>query len=454
MRPDASCWSRSFCRSRDRTSSGSVKSEEDGREMFRPRTILAICLILMAESRMDKQESLPNRRTRDKHEMADQAMDTIDLDKGSGLNSVEVARDRSIRANYELQDQEPDDIDFDMESGSGLTSEDLDNPEDYKLPEMDKRQSPAPKKKVHRAFGWTIGTMLTLASIILLIGTLSLTSRGTQTTGEQEENRGKCCTLVSWLTKTSSQLPMWKSLALKLFITVISTLGAGAFSLLLTNLLADREESVEQTVREILGLNEDNNTDRRKRSTEADPGKVHWLAVLFLIWLTTIPLICYIIVAKFNDSDWTARECYSPDTELGDNRFMQERRRQERRENREQKRLRTRARQAADSSTDSWPTPPSLYRSSAETPPPPFCSVAAGSHPTPPAPPPSTNTTTGMTTAASGRTQTAVRWFARFQKGLKQDTGDRETGQQLEILEEEPRRPHHIYSEPTATTSG
>ena len=251
---------------RDRTSSGSVKSEEDGREMFRPRTILAICLILMAESRMDKQESIPNRRTRDKHEMADQEMDTIDLDKGSGLNSVEVARDRSIRANYELQDQEPDDIDFDMESGSGLTSEDLDNPKDYKLPEMDKRQSPAPKKKVHRAFGWTIGTLLTLASIILLIGTVSLTSRGTQTTGEQEENRGKCCTLVSWLTKTSSQLPMWKSLALKLFITVISTLGAGAFSLLLTNLLADREESVEQTVREILGLNEDDNTDRRKRT--------------------------------------------------------------------------------------------------------------------------------------------------------------------------------------------
>merc|ERR1712055_1256764 len=115
-------------------------------------------------------------------------------------------------------------------------------------------------------------------------------------------------------------------------------------------------------------------------------------AVLFLIWLTTIPLICYIIVAKFNDGEWTARECFSPDTELGDNRFIQERRRQERRENREQKRLRTRARQAADSSTDSWPTPPSLYRSSAETPPPPFCSVAAGSHPTPPAPPPSTNT--------------------------------------------------------------
>ena len=438
---------------RDRTSSGSVKSEEDGREMFRPRTILAICLILMAESRMDKQESLPNRGTRNKHEMADQEMDTIDLDKGSGLNSVEVARDRSIRANYELQDQEPDDIDFDMESGSGLTSEDLDNPKDYKLPEMDKRQSPAPKQKVLRAFQWTIGTLLTLASIILLIGTVSLTSRGTQTTGEQEENRGKCCTLVSWLTKTSSQLPMWKSLALKLFITVISTLGAGAFSLLLTNLLADREESVEQTVREILGLNEDNNTDRRRRSTEADPGKVHWLAVLFLIWLTTIPLICYIIVAKFNDSDWTARECYSPDTELGDNRFMQERRRQERRENREQKRLRTRAREAADSSTDTWPTPPSLYRSSAETPPPPFCSVAAGSHPTtPPAPPPSTNATTGMTAAASGRT--AVRWFARFQKGLKQDTEDRETGQQLEMLEEEPRRPHHIYSEPTATTSG
>ena len=437
---------------RDRTSSGSVKSEEDGREMFRPRTILAICLILMAESRMDKQESLTNRRTRDKHETADQ-VDTIDLDKGSGLNSVEVARDRSIRANYELQDQEPDDIDFDMESGSGLTSGDLDNPKDYKLPEMDKRKSPAPKQKVLRAFQWTIGTLLTLASIILLIGTVSLTSRGTQTTGEQEENRGKCCTLVSWLTKTSSQLPMWKSLALKLFITVISTLGAGAFSLLLTNLLADREESVEQTVREILGLTEDNNTDRRRRSTEADPGKVHWLAVLFLIWLTTIPLICYIIVAKFNDSDWTARECYSPDTELGDNRFMQERRRQERRENREQKRLRTRAREAADSTTDSWPTPPSLYRSSAETPPPPFCSVAAGSHPTtPPAPPPSTNATTGMTAAASGRT--AVRWFARFQKGLKQDTEDRETGQQLEMLEEEPRRPHHIYSEPTATTSG
>ena len=65
-----------------------------------------------------------------------------------------------------------------------------------------------------------------------------------------------------------------------------------------------------------------------------------------------------------------------------------------------------------------------------------------------------TTSTTIETTAASGRTQTAVRWFARFQKGLKQDTGDRETGLQLETLEEEPRRPHHIYSEPTATTSG
>ena len=189
--------------------------------MVRPRTILIVCLIMMADSRVDKQESLPNRRLRDKHEMPDQELDYMDLDmgsgftseeparhrrlrdkhemanqeldymnldKGSGLTSKELAKDRSVRDNHEMPDQEPDYIDLDM--GSGFTSGDLANQMDYKLPDMDKRQSSAPKKKIHRAFGWIVGTMLTLATIILLIGTLSLTSRGTQTTGE-EETRGR-----------------------------------------------------------------------------------------------------------------------------------------------------------------------------------------------------------------------------------------------------------------------
>ena len=395
--------------------SASDTSERSGREMARPRTMLIICLIMVANSHVDQERGFPGKEPRDNQETPDQKLDHQNPEGGSGLSFEDYA--------------------------SQMT--------DDTLPNMAKRQSAAPKKKIHRALGWAIGTMLTFVTIVLLIGALSLTSRGTQTT-EDEQTRGRCCTLLGWLTRTSSQLPLWKSLTLKLVITVISTLGAGAFSLLLTNLLAEREESVEQTVRDILGLTEDDSSDRRRRDAEPDPGKIHWLWCLFIIWLTTIPLICYIIVAKFNDEGWTGRECLSPDTEMGDNQFIQNRRRQERREAREQKRNRTRARQTSDSSTSSWPTPPSVYRTSTETPPPPFYSAPTWNPTTPPPPPPMPTTpTTGMSLPASDRTPAAVGWFARLQKGLRHGTRDVVVEHQLEVIREEQPK-----LEPMANTSG
>ena len=43
------------------TGSGSDQSEEGGREMVRPRTILIVCLIMMADSRVDKEESMEQK---------------------------------------------------------------------------------------------------------------------------------------------------------------------------------------------------------------------------------------------------------------------------------------------------------------------------------------------------------------------------------------------------------
>ena len=189
-----------------------------------------------------------------------------------------------------------------------LANNQEDHNQEHGSPDHQPRKATARTRKVHRAVGWTVGTMMTLALVLVIVATVSVTSKGTQTQPPEEVSKGCCCRIFLWLTKTSSQLPLWKSLAIKFFVTCLSTLAAGLFSLLLTNLLAEEEESIEATVRDILGLGEEDNGGRQKR--EAQPDKIHWLAVLFVGWLTTIPLICYIVVSKLTDKTdhWTVRE--------------------------------------------------------------------------------------------------------------------------------------------------
>ena len=264
------------------------------------------------------------------------------------------------------------------------------NPKMHKLqqirdeaPTQAPRMAGKPSRKIHRSVSWVVGTFLTLATILVVIASVALTSRGTQTIEQdQERGRGCCCRMILWLTKTSSQLPLWKSLLLKFMVTILSTLGAGMFSLLITNLLADNEESIEATVRDILGIDDDMEHARSKR--EVSPDKVHWLAVLFLVWLTTIPLVCYIVLTKCTDIDQD-RGCRfaRPEASEVDRDFspVGHVRRSKRRDRERRQRKEQRGASGSTTSSPSLPSPPSPCNS-------------------PPTPPP-TFWTTGTTTTTS-----------------------------------------------------
>ena len=239
---------------------------------------------------------------------------------------------------------------------------------DHNTPITMKRKATRGKRKVPRMVGWLVGTALTLASILVLIAGVALTSRGTNTaTTEQEAQNSKncCCRMMGWMTRTSSQMPLWKSLLLKASVTFLSTVGAAVFSLVITNLLAEREESVEQTVRDILGIPEQEEGRRRRaadRLSHVDPTHVHWLAVLFICWITSIPLLCYIIASKCTDS--VAAETVRSREE--DRRKANEYRRRRERKTEEEA--------LGTAPTSPWPTPPSsIYTLRIATPPPAFC---------------------------------------------------------------------------------
>ena len=247
----------------------------------------------------------------------------------------------------------------------------------HNAPNQQARKAGTDTRKVHRSVGWAIGTAMCLATILVLVATVAVTSKGAQTTTQGEEPpRGCCCNILLWLTKTSSQLPLWKALLLKLFVTVLSTIAAGLFSLLLTNLLAEKEESIEATVRDILGIEDEPDTVRRKRETA--PDDVHWLAVLFLVWLTTVPLVCYIVLTKCTDTmdQWTGSE--PPTNSRIEDRGSRIEDRGSRSEgqgsNSRTKDRRARggreARSSSSLSIPSLPTPPSPLSFTAPTPPP------------------------------------------------------------------------------------
>ena len=174
---------------------------------------------------------------------------------------------------HKKQNQNPD---LNLENDLGNSANDFNQQHSQDFPDFSlgspatmERKATRGKRKVHRAVGWIIGTGLTLAGILVLIAGMALTSRGTNTTEEEEQTaKGCCCNMLGWLTKTSSQLPLWKSLLLKTAVTILSTIAAALFSLVITNLLAEREESVEDTVRDILGLpaeDEDGHSQGRRR---------------------------------------------------------------------------------------------------------------------------------------------------------------------------------------------
>ena len=308
---------------------------------------------------------------------------------------------------------------------------------DHNTPITMKRKATRGKRKVPRMVGWLVGTALTLASILVLIAGVALTSRGTNTTTTEQEaqsSKNCCCRMMGWMTRTSSQMPLWKSLLLKASVTFLSTVGAAVFSLVITNLLAEREESVEDTVRDILGIPEQEEGRRRRaadRLSHVDPTHVHWLAVLFICWITSIPLLCYIIASKCTDS--VAAETVRHREE--DRRKANEYRRRRERKTEEEA--------LGTAPTSPWPTPPSsIYTLRIATPPPAFCQL--GNPPTNISNPTSTPTsfsssnptsstssnTTSVTTHTSPADATTT-WFTRIKDSLK--PGTKQAEQDIEL---------------------
>ena len=224
--------------------------------------------------------------------------------------------------------------------------------------------------------------------------------------------------MILWLTKTSSQLPLWKSLLLKFMVTILSTLGAGMFSLLITNLLADNEESIEATVRDILGIEDDMEHTRSKR--EVSPDKVHWLAVLFLVWLTTIPLVCYIVLTKCTDIDqdrgcrFARQEASEVDRDFSPVGHV---RRSKRRDRERRQRKEQRGASSSATSSPSLPSPP--------TPPPTFWATGTTTTASASAPAPKPDT--------SDQGTQSQEWMEQIKRGFRSKT--RAAGENMELME-------------------
>ena len=122
---------------------------------------------------------------------------------------------------------------------------------------------------------------ITFATVALVIFLLVFMVIGIHTYGEDpeeaeemengERRRRRCRTIrgcFTYFRKTSATLPLWKNILLKFGVVLVTTAGSTCVSLVINNATANREETIKQTIAEILDLNDD--FSRRKRETCTD----------------------------------------------------------------------------------------------------------------------------------------------------------------------------------------
>ena len=124
---------------------------------------------------------------------------------------------------------------------------------------------------------------VTFATCALIVFVLVFVVIGIHTYGDEpeedaeeggERRKRRCRTVrgcFTYFRKTSSNLPLWKSLLLKFGVVLVTTLGSTCVSLVINNASANQEETIKQTIAEILNFDSEEYEDqRRKRETCVD----------------------------------------------------------------------------------------------------------------------------------------------------------------------------------------
>ena len=92
--------------------------------------------------------------------------------------------------------------------------------------------------------------------------------------GEDGERRQRRCKTIrgcfTYFRKTTASLPLWKNVLLKMGVVLVTTLGSTCVSLVINNATANREETIKQTIAEILNFNDDFSRRRRETCTETN----------------------------------------------------------------------------------------------------------------------------------------------------------------------------------------
>ena len=117
-----------------------------------------------------------------------------------------------------------------------------------------------------------------LVVFVLVFVVIGIHTYGDEPEGDAEdggERRKRRCRTArgcfTYFRKTSSNLPLWKSLLLKFGVVLVTTLGSTAISLVVNNASANQEETIKQTIAEILNFDSEEDDDqRRKRETCVD----------------------------------------------------------------------------------------------------------------------------------------------------------------------------------------
>ena len=125
-----------------------------------------------------------------------------------------------------------------------------------------------------RALTFAAVALFIFVLVFIVIG-ISVNGDDTQTEepGDEEEGRKKRCRTargcIAYFRRSSTHLPLWKSITIKIGVVVFTTIGSSCVSLVINNATSNQEETIKQTIAEILMFDNDQydpvDTPRKKR---------------------------------------------------------------------------------------------------------------------------------------------------------------------------------------------
>ena len=154
-----------------------------------------------------------------------------------------------------------------------LEGEDQRDSESDNLP--DRNMSEVQENLLPRSITFATVALVVFLLVFMVIGIHTYGEDPGETDGGEdgERRRRRCKTFrgcFAYFKKTSATLPLWKSVLLKFGVVLVTTMGSTCVSLVINNATANREETIKQTIAEILNFNDDFSRRRRETCTETN----------------------------------------------------------------------------------------------------------------------------------------------------------------------------------------